>query len=73
MCYNGIAAVDQVWDNDLETVYANIKDKLVAGVSKRLIAEAKVGFWMPNKEWEGVMSTILLPERWPTTATAANN
>ena len=30
--------------DDLETVCANIHDKLVAGVKKRLVADAKVGF-----------------------------
>ena len=44
VCYNDIASAKQVCDDDLETVCANIHDKLVAGVQKRLIADAKVGF-----------------------------
>ncbi len=42
--YCDIAAVDHVLPDDLETVCANIHDKLVAGVKKRLVADAKVGF-----------------------------
>ena len=44
ICYCDIAAVDQVSSDDLETVCKNIHDKLVAGVEKRLVADAKVGF-----------------------------
>lgn len=44
VCYCDIAAVDHVLPDDLETVCANIHDKLVAGVKKRLVADAKVGF-----------------------------
>ena len=43
-CYCDIAAVDKVCYDDHEAVYKNIHDKLVAGVEKRLIADAKVGF-----------------------------
>ena len=44
VCYCDIAAVDHVFPDDLETVCSNIHDKLVAGVKKRLVADAKVGF-----------------------------
>ena len=44
VCYNDIAAVDSYCHDDLETVCKNIHDKLVAGVQKRLVADAKVGF-----------------------------
>ena len=44
VCYCDIAAADTYHDHDLETICANIHDKLVAGVQKRLIADAKVGF-----------------------------
>lgn len=43
-CYNDVARVDKVCEDDLETVCRNIHDKLVAGVEKRLVADAKVGF-----------------------------
>ena len=43
-CYCDIAKVDRVCHDDLETACKNIHDKLVAGVEKRLVADAKVGF-----------------------------
>ena len=42
--YCDIAAVDKYLTDDHETIYKNIHDKLVAGVEKRLVADAKVGF-----------------------------
>ena len=44
VCYRDIAHVDAVCHDDLETVCGKIHDKLVAGVEKRLVADAKVGF-----------------------------
>ena len=44
MCYTDIAKVDKVCQDDLDGVCHQIHDKLVAGVEKRLIADAKVGF-----------------------------
>ena len=42
--YCDIAAVKEYHGHDLETVCTNIRKKLIAGVQKRLIADAKVGF-----------------------------
>ena len=42
--YCDIAAVDEICCDDLETVCKNIREKLIAGVDKRLVADAKVGF-----------------------------
>ncbi len=42
--YCDIAGVDQVVEDDLETVCGQIKEKLVKAVEKRLVADAKVGF-----------------------------
>ena len=42
--YTDIAKVDTVCHDGLETVCRSIHDKLVAGVEKRLVADAKVGF-----------------------------
>ena len=42
--YCDIAAVDEVCHDDLETVCKNIREKLISGVDKRLVADAKVGF-----------------------------
>ena len=44
VCYCDIAAVKEYSIDDLETVCGQIHDKLVAGVRKRLVADAKVGF-----------------------------
>ena len=42
--YCDIASVGTVCHDDLETVCRNIHDKLVAGVEKRLVSDAKLGF-----------------------------
>lgn len=44
ICYSDIAKVEEVSKDDLETIYEKIHDKLVKGVEKRLVADAKVGF-----------------------------
>ena len=43
-CYCDIAAVDKVRYDDIDTICRNIHDLLCAGVKKRLVADAKVGF-----------------------------
>ena len=43
-CYCDIAAVKSYHKQDMETVCCNIREKLIAGVQKRLVADAKVGF-----------------------------
>jgi len=44
VCYQDIAKVDRFCYDDLEAICQNIREKLVAGVDKRLVADAKVGF-----------------------------
>lgn len=44
VCYRDITAVESVCHDDLDTVCKNIHDKLVAGVEKRLDADAPLGF-----------------------------
>ncbi len=44
ICYCDIARVDKVIDDDLDTICKNIHDKLVAGIVKRLDADAPLGF-----------------------------
>ncbi|MDO4484187.1 MAG: asparagine synthase B [Clostridia bacterium] len=44
VCYSRIWQAEGVCDDDLETVCRSIHDKLTAGVDKRLVADAKVGF-----------------------------
>ena len=43
-CYCDIAAAKEYHHHDLQTVCDNIREKLIAGVEKRLVADAKVGF-----------------------------
>ena len=44
VCYRDMAKVEAVCDDDLETVCANIHEKLILGVEKRLDADVPVGF-----------------------------
>ena len=44
VCYEDISATDGYCYDDLETVCRNIREKLIKGVSKRLVSDAKVGF-----------------------------
>ena len=44
VCYRDPAAVQRVCTDDLETACGRIHDKLVAGIEKRLDADAPVGF-----------------------------
>ena len=44
VCYRDVTKVERVCDDDLETVCANIHEKLILGVEKRLDADVPVGF-----------------------------
>ena len=44
VCYADMSKVESVCHDDLETACAKIHEKLVAGIEKRLVADAKVGF-----------------------------
>lgn len=44
VCYCRIEEVDKYLHDDIDTVCKNIHDKLVSGVEKRLVSDAKVGF-----------------------------
>ena len=44
VCYHDIAKVDRFCYDELEICCRNIREKLVAGVEKRLVADARVGF-----------------------------
>ncbi|OUN25397.1 asparagine synthetase B [Pseudoflavonifractor sp. An85] len=44
VAYTDMTRVDQVVDGDLDTICRNIREKLVAGIEKRLVSDAKVGF-----------------------------
>ena len=43
-CYCDIAKVDAVCHDDLETACATIRERLLAGVRKRLVSDARIGF-----------------------------
>ena len=43
-CYSDMTEVERVYHYDMETVCANICEKLISGVEKRLVSDAKVGF-----------------------------
>lgn len=43
-CYRDISRVEKICRDDIETVCNNIRDKLIAGVEKRLVSDSKVGF-----------------------------
>ena len=44
ICYNAIAERQKYSKDNIDEVCKNIKEKLIAGVKKRLVADAKVGF-----------------------------
>lgn len=44
ICYGDVTEVEKYCYDDLDTICKNIKEKLIAGVEKRLVADAKVGF-----------------------------
>ncbi|MGN1083195.1 MAG: asparagine synthase B [Candidatus Avispirillum sp.] len=44
VCYEDIATPKTVIYDDVETICKNIREKLTAGIEKRLVADAKVGF-----------------------------
>ncbi|MGN1048484.1 MAG: asparagine synthase B [Eubacteriales bacterium] len=44
VCYRDMSRVDKVIKTDLETACRNIREKLIAGIEKRLDSDAPVGF-----------------------------
>lgn len=42
--YRDMTAVDKYVTEDLDDIFCNIRTKLIAGVEKRMVADAKVGF-----------------------------
>lgn len=44
ICYSDIAKTEAVCHDDVETACVVIRDKLITGVKKRLVSDAKVGF-----------------------------
>ena len=75
--YCDITAVDEVCFDDLETVCKKIHDKLVCGVDKRLIADAKVGFLLSGGLDSSLVCAIAarksktpIKTRWPIISAA---
>lgn len=44
VCYCDLTKVENICHDDLDTICSNVRKKLIAGVEKRLVADAKVGF-----------------------------
>ena len=44
ICYRDLTDVKAYIDDDVKTICENIREKLVSGIKKRLVADAKVGF-----------------------------
>ena len=44
VCYNNISHKKSICHDDVETVCEKIREKLICGVEKRLVSDAKVGF-----------------------------
>lgn len=44
VCYHDISRTEEVCEDDVETICQKIHDKLIEGVCKRLVSDAKVGF-----------------------------
>lgn len=44
VCYRDVTDVKKYVDDDLKTICENIREKLVLGIKKRLVSDAKVGF-----------------------------
>ena len=44
VCYCDLTKVENICHDDLDTICVNIREKLIAGVERRLVADAKVGF-----------------------------
>ena len=63
VCYDDITKVDAVCHDDLETVCKSIHEKLVAGVRKRLVADAKVGFLLSGGLDSSLVCAIAARER----------
>ncbi len=66
VCYRDMTEVKEVITDDLETICANIHDKLVSGVQKRLDADAPLGFLLSGGLDSSLVCAIAAKElKWP--------
>ena len=66
VCYRDMTAVSSYIHDDVETVCKNIHDKLVAGVLKRLDADAPLGFLLSGGLDSSLVCAIAAKElKWP--------
>ena len=66
VCYRDMTAVSSYVQDDVETVCKNIHDKLVAGVLKRLDADAPLGFLLSGGLDSSLVCAIAAKElKWP--------
>lgn len=56
--YSDIAAVSEVCHDDVETACQKIREKLIRGVEKRLVSDAKVGFLLSGGLDSSLVSAI---------------
>lgn len=63
VCYCDIAAVKAYHTHTLEAVCGNIREKLIAGVRKRLVADAKIGFLLSGGLDSSLVCAIAARER----------
>jgi len=69
--YREIWRVDSVCHDDMDTVCRNIREKLTAGVKKRLVADAKVGFLLSGGLDSSLVCAIAAKESRETIKTFA--
>ena len=62
VCYSDIANVESICHDDLETACVKIREKLVAGVKKRLVSDAKVGFLLSGGRDSSLVCAIAARE-----------